>query len=43
MDSKEMKNSNPMELEDSQLDQVAGGGAVSGRTVGYNDTCEHFL
>lgn len=41
MDNKEMKK--PVELTDEQLEQASGGAAISGKTVGYTDTCEHFV
>lgn len=38
-----MENKRPLELEDDMLDQVAGGAAMSGKTVSNDHTCEHFV
>lgn len=38
-----MGNNRPNEIMDEELEQISGGAAMSGRTVGYTDTCEHFV
>lgn len=42
MEHKERNKNTPVELEDDALDNVSGGAALTGQTVGFGTTCEHF-